>query len=58
MTAIFLVKCPNCGKKQKTITYKYKLNWTGNPILNKKSKKCVYCGKTFRYKKRMIKRER
>jgi len=52
----FLVKCPKCGKNQQTLIYKIIKNWTNNPVLNKKSKRCVYCGKSFPYKNQIIKK--
>lgn|GEM_PF-824327 len=51
---VFIVKCPSCGHNQR---YQPK---TG--VLTKKSKRCVYCGRTFKVhsslpKSRIVKKE-
>lgn len=40
---MFVVKCPNCGKNQKTDP---RINAITD--LSKKVKRCVYCGKSFK----------
>lgn len=55
MKKIFIVKCPKCGNKQKVSARFNSTNWLNNPVLDKKTKKCVYCGHSFRYKKRILK---
>jgi uncharacterized Zn-finger protein len=50
----FKVRCPHCGREQLTITYKFKVNWLNNPVLDRKRKRCVYCGKSFGVKKCLI----
>ena len=40
---VLIVKCPKCGKNQKTNPNLKKLT-----DLSKKVKRCVYCGKSFK----------
>lgn len=44
----FLVKCPGCGHQQKYMSYDSK-------ILKGKTKKCVYCPRSFAVKDRVLK---
>ena len=43
----FLVRCPKCGHKMKYMT--------DSKILSGKSKRCVYCGRSFAVKDRVVK---
>ena len=43
----FLLMCPNCGNKMKY--------HTTTIILSGKNKRCVYCGKSFSIKDRVVK---
>ncbi|MBW3014988.1 hypothetical protein KY330_01045 [Candidatus Woesearchaeota archaeon] len=45
---IFLLKCPSCKNDMKYAT--------NGSILEKKQKKCVYCGKSFAVKNSVIQR--
>jgi uncharacterized protein YbaR (Trm112 family) len=45
---MFLLKCPKCKHDMK-----YQ---TTDQILTKKVKKCVYCGRSFKIRDRIIKR--
>ena len=43
VSMMFIVRCDNCGHDQKTAP-RIKGRWE----VSKKSKRCVYCGKTFK----------
>lgn len=45
------VRCPKCGNKQPVSIYKKRYNELGNLILVSKTKRCIWCGKSFLYYK-------